>query len=307
VDAQRFVELVASGRAALASGDTAIAEERLGEPLGLWRGPALADVDDAPSARAGAAQLEEARLAALESRIDAQLPCGKDAELIGELEALTAAHPLLRMIRAIDVRAAMPAIQVPTLVIQRTDDRVTRTCHGRYLADHLPHARYFEQPGDHLLWLGDTDAMLAEIEEFLTGAPRPRESERVLPRFSSPTSSTPRPPPRDWETTVGKPCSTPTTPRLDARLSHIAASWSKAPGTESSPPSTTPAARSSAPARSAKPPQSKELKSGPAYTPARSRCSATTSPASQCTSHRVSTASPSPAKSSPPAPSKTSS
>jgi class 3 adenylate cyclase len=87
---------------------------------------------------------------------------------------------MLRMIRSIDVRSALPAIQVPTLVIQRTDDRITRPCHGRYLADHLPHARYFEQPGDHLLWLGDTDAMLAEIEQFLTGARRPPEPDRVL-------------------------------------------------------------------------------------------------------------------------------
>jgi pimeloyl-ACP methyl ester carboxylesterase len=87
---------------------------------------------------------------------------------------------MLRMIRAIDVRSALPTIQVPTLVIQRTDDRITRPCHGRYLADQLRHARYFEQPGDHLLWLGDTDAMLAEIEEFLTRARWPPEPDRVL-------------------------------------------------------------------------------------------------------------------------------
>ena len=440
LDVLRFEELVAEGRASLAAGDAAIAEERLGEALGLWRGPALAGAEDAPFARAEAARLEEARLAALEARVDAQLARGRDAELIGELEALTAAHPLrerfwsqrmlalyragrqadalrayrelravlveelaieptpelrdlearilrqdptlvgapghganagrtaapetqyaesggvhiayqvlgageldivfvpglishldlwwedrtaarffrrlaslgrlimfdkrdtglsdcapgdtalerhmddlqavmrackssravlfgysegsptsillaatypervsalilgaafaratsapdypcgpesdppvdalehlaahrwgqgesvewfapsradspraragfarwermaaspssalrvLRMIRAIDVRGALPTIEAPTLVIQRSDDRITRPCHGRYLADHLPHARYFEQPGDHLLWLGDTDAMLAEIEEFLTGA-----------------------------------------------------------------------------------------------------------------------------------------
>jgi class 3 adenylate cyclase/alpha-beta hydrolase superfamily lysophospholipase len=87
---------------------------------------------------------------------------------------------VLRMIRTIDVRDALPAIQVPTLVIQRTDDRIVHPCHGRFLADHLPHARYYEQPGDHLLWLGDTDAMLAEIEQFLTGARQPPEPDRVL-------------------------------------------------------------------------------------------------------------------------------
>jgi pimeloyl-ACP methyl ester carboxylesterase len=79
---------------------------------------------------------------------------------------------MLRMVavcRSIDVRGALAAIRVPTLIIQRQDDRVTPPCHGRYLAAHIAHARYFEQPGDHLLWLGDTDAMLAEIEQFLTG------------------------------------------------------------------------------------------------------------------------------------------
>src|SRR5690348_17964592 len=46
---------------------------------------------------------------------------------------------------------------------------ITPPCHGRYLAAHLPGARYFEQPGDHLLWLGDTDAMFGQIREFVGG------------------------------------------------------------------------------------------------------------------------------------------
>ena len=56
------------------------------------------------------------------------------------------------------------------LIIQRRDDRITPPCHGRYLAAHLPDARYFEQPGDHLLWLGDTDAMFTQIQGFLAAA-----------------------------------------------------------------------------------------------------------------------------------------
>jgi pimeloyl-ACP methyl ester carboxylesterase len=87
---------------------------------------------------------------------------------------------MLRLCRSIDVRDTLAAIRVPTLIIQRKDDRITPTCHGRYLADHIAGARYFEQPGDHLLWLGDTDAMFAEIERFLTGASRPVEADRVL-------------------------------------------------------------------------------------------------------------------------------
>ena len=78
---------------------------------------------------------------------------------------------VLRMIREIDVRDALPGLDVPALVIQRRQDRITPPCHGRYLAAHLPGARYFEQPGDHLLWLGDTDAMFGQIREFLGEAP----------------------------------------------------------------------------------------------------------------------------------------
>ena len=90
---------------------------------------------------------------------------------------------LLRMIRmchAIDVRSVLPAIHAPTLIIQRLDDRITPPCHGRYLAGHLPAARYFEQPGNHLLWVGDTDSLFAQIEELLTGSGQRPRSDRVL-------------------------------------------------------------------------------------------------------------------------------
>ena len=94
LDARRFERLARDGETALAAGDDALAVRRLDEALGLWRGPALVDVDDAPFARAEAARLEERRLAAVESRAEALLACGRHRELIGELETLTAAHPL---------------------------------------------------------------------------------------------------------------------------------------------------------------------------------------------------------------------
>jgi class 3 adenylate cyclase len=87
---------------------------------------------------------------------------------------------MLRMIRAIDIRGVLPSIGVETLVIQRQDDPIHPPCDGRYLAEHLPGARYFEQPGEHLLWLGDTDAMFAEIEQFLSAAHHSRDPDRVL-------------------------------------------------------------------------------------------------------------------------------
>jgi pimeloyl-ACP methyl ester carboxylesterase/class 3 adenylate cyclase len=63
---------------------------------------------------------------------------------------------------------------------QRLDDRITPPCHGRYLAAHLEAARYFEQPGNHLLWTGDTDSEFVQIEELLTGGRGQPRGDRVL-------------------------------------------------------------------------------------------------------------------------------
>jgi DNA-binding SARP family transcriptional activator/pimeloyl-ACP methyl ester carboxylesterase len=87
---------------------------------------------------------------------------------------------MIRMCHAIDVRSVLPAIHAPALIIQRLDDPITPPCHGRYLAAHLPAARYFEQPGNHLLWIGDTDSLFAQIEELVTGSGHQPRSERVL-------------------------------------------------------------------------------------------------------------------------------
>jgi DNA-binding SARP family transcriptional activator/pimeloyl-ACP methyl ester carboxylesterase len=94
LDALRFEQLATAGAMALADGDAATAAQHLDRALALWRGPALADFDTVPSARAEAARLEEERLAALESRAEALLACGRHRDLIAELETLTAAHPL---------------------------------------------------------------------------------------------------------------------------------------------------------------------------------------------------------------------
>ena len=80
-----------------------------------------------------------------------------------------------------DVRHVLPAIRVPTLILHRSGDRHIRVGHGRYLAEHIPAAKYVELPGeDHVVHVGDTEAMLGEIEEFLTGARSAPESDRVL-------------------------------------------------------------------------------------------------------------------------------
>jgi class 3 adenylate cyclase len=79
-----------------------------------------------------------------------------------------------------DLRPVLPAIQVPTLVIHRKENRASLVEHGRYLAHHIPEARYVELPGDeHLPYVGDSETIVAEIEEFLTGMRRV-EADRVL-------------------------------------------------------------------------------------------------------------------------------
>ncbi|HMC80223.1 MAG TPA: BTAD domain-containing putative transcriptional regulator, partial [Acidimicrobiia bacterium] len=94
LDATRFEALLSDARRQLASGGHEVASVTLRGALALWRGRALAEVADMPFARAEAARLEEARLAAVEERIEADLACGRHAELIGELAALVSEHPL---------------------------------------------------------------------------------------------------------------------------------------------------------------------------------------------------------------------
>ena len=105
VDAAEFERLVGVGRGALAAGNPGRGAAVLREALGLWRGPALADVADAPFAAGPVARLEELRLAAIEDRIDADLALGRGAELAPELEELGAAHPLRERLRGQLMRA----------------------------------------------------------------------------------------------------------------------------------------------------------------------------------------------------------
>jgi DNA-binding SARP family transcriptional activator len=94
LDLHRFEELAAEGRDALAGGEPEGAAAALRGALELWRGPALGDVADAAFAAVEAARLEELRLAAHEELLDAELARGRNAELVAELEALVAEHPL---------------------------------------------------------------------------------------------------------------------------------------------------------------------------------------------------------------------
>jgi len=81
----------------------------------------------------------------------------------------------------IDVRPILPTITVPTLVIHAREDTIPVQC-GRYLADHIPGARYLEVDGaDHAPWMTEPDAILTGTEEFLTGShAAPSQSHRAL-------------------------------------------------------------------------------------------------------------------------------
>jgi class 3 adenylate cyclase len=92
-----------------------------------------------------------------------------------------AMRKIIGMIKDTDVRAVLPSISVPTLVVHRTDDQATRVEGGRYLAEHIPGASIVEVPGrDHFPWVGDSEAILEEVEQFVTGTRRGAEPNRIL-------------------------------------------------------------------------------------------------------------------------------
>jgi class 3 adenylate cyclase len=89
--------------------------------------------------------------------------------------------PIFETINALDIRAVLPAIRVPTLVMHRRGDKLIDVSNGRYLADNIPGARYVELPGDdHIYFAGDADSLLDEIEEFVTGSRGIHDPERIL-------------------------------------------------------------------------------------------------------------------------------
>jgi pimeloyl-ACP methyl ester carboxylesterase len=109
-----------------------------------------------------------------------------EARELLERQQRSAASPamvqqIFEMFLDIDVRAILPTIRVPTLVLHRRGDRVVNWRAGEHLAGQIPGARYVELPGiDHLPWAGDQDAVVGEVEEFLTGARSVAEPDRVL-------------------------------------------------------------------------------------------------------------------------------
>lgn len=105
----------------------------------------------------------------------------------GKLERLSStpgaykAFLLLNLL--IDIRPILPSVRVPALVLHRRTDAIAPIELGRDLASRIPGAKFIEYPeGDHAFWVGDVDAVLDDIEEFITGSKKssPDDAERVL-------------------------------------------------------------------------------------------------------------------------------
>jgi DNA-binding SARP family transcriptional activator len=105
LDIQHFESQVAEGRSALAAGDPKTAAGLLGDALGLWRGRLLADVLPSPLLTTQADRVAELRLAATELRVEADLACGKAAQVVAELRGLVAEHPMRERLWLLLMRA----------------------------------------------------------------------------------------------------------------------------------------------------------------------------------------------------------
>jgi class 3 adenylate cyclase len=93
----------------------------------------------------------------------------------------SAAADLFRMNCLIDVRPALSSVQCPTLVLRREGDMVLEDAEARYMAGLIPGSKFVELPGiDHMESIGETDALLSQIEFFVTGKVSERVVDRVL-------------------------------------------------------------------------------------------------------------------------------
>jgi class 3 adenylate cyclase len=93
----------------------------------------------------------------------------------------SAATAMAKMLVFADVRRVLTAVQAPTLVLYRSEDRFVGKPHAVYLAEHIAGAKLVEVPGqDNLIFAGDSDSALDEVEEFLTGARHAPATDRVL-------------------------------------------------------------------------------------------------------------------------------
>jgi DNA-binding SARP family transcriptional activator len=205
LDLHRFERLVDEGRTLLARGLAADASKRLRDALSLWRGPALADFAYETFAQAAIPRLEEIRLCAIELRIDADLALGRHDELVGELEALVAKHPLRERLRSYLMRAlyrsgrqaeALEAYQDarrvlvddlgidPSLALQELERAILRQDHSLDVDEPAPAGVREVAERSILVALTHTtrvDALLAVAEPLVRDPPRIMILTRLVP------------------------------------------------------------------------------------------------------------------------------
>lgn len=208
-----------------------------------------------------------------------------------------AAAALMRMNTQIDIRAVLPVLRVPTLMIQRTGDRDATLAEGRWISEQVPGAGFVELSGDdHLPWVGDQDSLLDTVEEFLTGTPRAALADRILTTalFTDIVGSTERASAlgdRAWSALVEDHNAL-----IRAELVSFADARSTRPATDSWPPSMGPRGRSVVRAQSLTPRVRWGSRCAPACTPANASWSATGYEAPQCTREPASPLLPAPVR-----------
>jgi hypothetical protein len=187
----------------------------------------------------------------------------------------------LGWVSEIDVRPIARTLHLPTLVMHRTDDALVPVGMGRALAGDIPGARYIELPGDeHPPWIGDAAALVAEIQQFLTGSGVSVEVERVLATvlFTDIVGSTERAVAlgdRAWRALLDRHYTI-----VHQEIERHAAARSIRAATAFSPPSTARPGQSGARGASEMPCGASASRSAPASIPASASASATRSPGS---------------------------
>ncbi len=197
-------------------------------------------------------------------------------EWAGRLERLAASPSTIKrifdLIGRFDVRDVLPSIRVPTLVLHRRDDSFINIEHSRFMAERIPGAKLVElEGGDNMFSIGDSDALLGEIEEFLTASVTSASRTGCSRRCCSRTSAARRSTPRRWATAAGASCSSATTRCSGVRSTATAAARSSARVTASWPRSTDPRGRFAAPPTLPAPSRRSACRCAPACIPGSSR------------------------------------
>jgi pimeloyl-ACP methyl ester carboxylesterase len=160
----------------------------------------------------------------IQHAVNPDMPWNEEIRATWAKEERLAASPrtvaLMLPLSQMDVRAILPTVRVPTLVVHHADDQVVLPAAGRYIADHIPGAKFVELPGRNMFHFVEPGwrASFQEIAQFLTGSEAEVADDRVWPRCCSPTSWTRRAERRRWAIVTGMRCLMRTTPSCGRSL-----------------------------------------------------------------------------------------